>query len=116
MVITGSSWISNASSWVTVTTVLIGTMGGVGGLAAFGQAFFGRSKVRADAAGILTGSALEIVRQIQEREGRLQGRVRELEDEIDLLHRRMRELERSLADREAVIMSLQRQGEDSESV
>ena len=36
------SWVTNAASWVTVATAIVGTVGGVGGLAAFGQAFLSR--------------------------------------------------------------------------
>lgn len=97
-------------TWLAVTAAIVGGLGGLGGLAAFAQALFGRQKVKADAADVLTGSALEIVRQIQEREGRLQGRVRELEDEIDQLHRRVRDLERSLAEREVQILNLRQGG------
>jgi phage shock protein A len=93
-------------TWMAVAAAVIGALGGLGGLAAFAQALFGRPKIKADAANVLTGSALEIVRQIQDREGRLQGRVRDLEDEIDQLHRRLRDLERSLAEREATIHTL----------
>ncbi len=92
-----------------VAAAIVGGLGGLGGLAAFAQALFGRPKIKADAADVLTGSALEIVRQIQEREGRLQGRVRELEEEIDQLHRRMRDLERSIAERDATIIKLRPQ-------
>lgn len=93
-------------SWATYAAAIVGALGGLGGLAAFAQALTGRSKVKADAAGVLTGSALEIVRQIQDREGRLQVRVRELEDEIDQLHRRLRELERAICERDATISQL----------
>lgn len=93
-------------SWAVIAAAVVGSLGGLGGLAAFAQALTGRSKVRAEAADVLTGSALEIVRQIQDREGRLTGRVRELEDEIDQLHRRLRELERALSERDATISLL----------
>lgn len=93
-------------NWAAVAAAIVGGLGGLGGLAAFAQALTGRSKIKADAADVLTGSALEIVRQIQDREGRLQGRVRDLEDEIDELHRRLRELERALSERDAMIIQL----------
>lgn len=93
-------------TWAAIAAAVVGGLGGLGGLAAFAQALTGRSKIRADAADVLTGSALEIVRQIQDREGRLQGRVRELEEEIDQMHRRLRDLERAVAERDAMIIQL----------
>lgn len=93
-------------NWAAYAAAIVGGLGGLGGLAAFAQAITGRSKIKADAADVLTGSALEIVRQIQDREGRLQTRVRELEEEIDQLHRRVRDLERAIAERDATISQL----------
>lgn len=97
-------------SWATIAAAVVGGLGGLGGLAAFAQAITGRSKVKADAANVLTGSALEILRQVQDREIRLQDRVRELEEEIDQLHRRVRDLEHSLSERDATILDLTHRG------
>jgi uncharacterized protein YlxW (UPF0749 family) len=93
-------------TWAAISAAIVGGLGGLGGLAAFAQALTGRSKIRAEAADVLTGSALEIVRQIQDRERGLQVRVRELEDELDQLHRRLRELERAVSERDATISQL----------
>lgn len=93
-------------NWATVAAAVVGGLGGLGGLAAFTQAVFSRSKVRAEAADVLTDSALKIVREVQDRESILQGRVRDLENEIDKLHRRLRQLERDLSEKDTLLSRL----------
>lgn len=93
-------------NWLSLGAMIFGALGGVSGLAAFSQAYVSRPKVRADATEILTDSALQIVRQIQDREYHLQSRVRELEKELEILRKRVREMERGLDDRDMTIANL----------
>ena len=78
-----------------VTTV-IGAVGGLGGLGALVASFLTRKKVRAEAADVITDTALTLVEPLQRR-------VRELDVEVTELRRQVRNAADVLADAMALI-------------
>lgn len=49
-----------------ITTAAVGVLGGLAGLGALLQAFFGRGKSRAEAAQIITGTAVSLMNELEE--------------------------------------------------
>ncbi|GGK89073.1 hypothetical protein [Mangrovihabitans endophyticus] len=76
-------------------TTIIGALGGASGLAALVASFLGRRKIRAEAADVITDTALTLVEPLQKR-------VRELDAEVT----RARSLAREAADALADALSL----------
>lgn len=77
-------------------TTFIGAVGGLGGLGALVASFLTRKKVRAEAADVITDTALTLVEPLQRR-------VRELDDEVTELRRKVRSTTDLLADAMAMI-------------
>jgi hypothetical protein len=77
-------------------TAMIGALGGLTGLGALVASFLTRKKVRAEAADVITDTALTLVEPLQRR-------VRELDEEVTELRRKVRSATDVLADAMAMI-------------
>lgn len=66
---------SAGASWVQTLITVVGLLGGAGGIAALATTLLQRRKIRADAADVITDTALTLVEP-------LRGRVNELEREV----------------------------------
>lgn len=77
-------------------TTIIGAIGGLGGLGALVASLLGRRKLRAEAADVITDTALTLVEPLQRR-------VRELDGEVTELRRRVRTITDGLTDAVSLI-------------
>jgi hypothetical protein len=77
-------------------TTIIGAVGGLGGLGALVASFLQRKKVRAEAADVITDTALTLVEPLQRR-------VRELDGEVTELRRKVRTITDGLTDAVSLI-------------
>ena len=77
-------------------TTIIGAVGGLGGLSALVASFLTRKKVRAEAADVITDTALTLVEPLQRR-------VRELDVEVTELRSKVRSATDVLADAMSLI-------------
>jgi hypothetical protein len=81
---------------VQAVTAIIGAVGGLGGLGALVASVLGRRKLKAEAADVITDTALTLVEPLQRR-------VRELEAEAEQARRKWREFADGMADALALI-------------
>lgn len=66
---------ASGGSWVQTLITIVGLLGGAGGIAALAATLLQRRKIRADAADVITDTALTLVEP-------LRGRVNELQSEV----------------------------------
>ncbi len=93
---------------VTWATTIVGLLGTLSGIAALVGVLVNRKKLRADAADVITDTALTLVEPLQKRVRQLEDRVEELEQEKRRSAAREHELEQELADKRAELVRLKR--------
>lgn len=81
-----------------LVTAVIGILGGIGGLGALAASFFQRRKIRAEAADVLTDTALTLVEPLQKRVKEVTAEASEARAEAGRAREEMAELRASLAD------------------
>ncbi len=91
-----------------LATTVVGVLGTLSGVGALVGVLINRRKLRADAADVLTDTALTLVEPLQKRVRQLEDRVEELEQALRRSAARERELERDLDTTRGELVRLQR--------
>ncbi|BAL87285.1 hypothetical protein AMIS_20650 [Actinoplanes missouriensis 431] len=81
-----------------IVTAVIGVLGGIGGLGALVGSVFQRRKIRAEAADVLTDTALTLVEPLQERVKEVTKEAKEAREEARQAREEMADLRTSLAE------------------
>lgn len=100
---TPPSDITPAPDWVQILLSVLGVLGGAGGLTAIAAVLVQRGKFRAEAADLLTDTALTLVQPMRTRMTELETEAQTNREQLRVADERIRQLQTTIADLRATL-------------